>query len=168
MIRFMRPAPQWTLANGRITQEELAELSDEFAPIDVALFRVFPLRGPKDLADLLVSLGFEFSVHAKAGVLRARLPRDANANRCSGYGFVQCKNASVAALLEQKVRGVTLATKNGEGNVASYCIGVGEVKTTQGAKQRKLKLEWKAIVAPGWLESTQREVLYSDICTAVN
>jgi len=145
---------------------EKEALPDEFNPVDVALFRVFPLRGPKDLADMLVTLGFEFDVRSKVGILRARLPRDATANRCSGYAFVECRNSAVARLLEHKIQGMTISSVNAEGNIATYTIGVGEVKNQQAKMQRKLKLEWKAIVAPGCVTSTQREVSYNEICTA--
>lgn len=167
VLRYNRGAPAWSLTNGMITPEERASMPDGSAPVDVALFRVFPLRGPKDLADLLVAIGFEFDAASPVGILRARLPRDARANRCSGYAFVECRNRAVADLLEAKVSNVVLLCPPHSAEHAcmesSSQVGVGEVRNRAAPGNRKLKLEWKAVVAPGCVEASQREVEYGFI-----
>ena len=169
-LRFGRPPPVWVLPMGPLSPSELRKLTEpqeDDEPATVMLAPATALRGPKDLADLVVAAGFVFDSSARNGINSVRLPRCDRANRSIGQGYIQCRSMEVAELIVRHLAGTLMQSQDGSGE-AAYSAQCGLVATRSYGTlpQTRLKLEWKSVVAPSQLQHRQNQVTYEEADSA--
>jgi len=79
------------------------------------------LRGLKDLADLAVAAGFDFSLSARHGINSVRLPRCDRANKSIGQGYIQRRTIDVAKLKRYLAGTFTQTQDAGEAAYSAQC-----------------------------------------------